>query len=61
MWGETGDTQWSEGAHDLGCEYKKWGKMGCFENLIIVFDYVFYDILNGIGEWVFFIYGRRHG
>ena len=29
----------------VGYEYKEWGNMGCFDNLIVVFGFVLCNIL----------------
>ena len=41
--------------------YKEWGNMRCFENPIIVFGFVLYNIFYSIVEKLSLIYGCRHG
>ena len=38
------------GARGSRCRYKKWGNMRCFENPIVVFDFVLCNIIYGIVE-----------
>ena len=46
--------------HDLGCEYKEYGNMKCFENLIIVSRSIICNIIYDIMKYFSFIYKCRH-
>ena len=61
MWGRKEDTRWSEQACGSRYRYKEWGNMECFENLIIVFDSILYNIPYGIVETFSLIHGCTHG
>ena len=58
MCGKIQDTWCIERTHGSGCEYNEWGNIECFGNPIVVSNFIFYNILYVMVE--FLIHGYKY-